>query len=98
MLDINSISKRYFTIKIDEIVLEVEPPTKKALSKIIELTKSNGIEMVNGLFAAVEMILNKNKTGYKVSENMIDKLDMDQVQEILNQYFKWMNEVKNSPN
>jgi thiamine monophosphate kinase len=98
MFDINTISRRYFNIKINNIELEVEPPSKKALSKIVELTQNKSMDVIDGLFEAVEMILNKNRTGYIVPQNVIDELNMDQVNAILIEYFKWLTEVKNSPN
>ncbi len=98
MFNINCTEKRYFTIKIGDIVLDVEPPTKKVLNKVIELAQSKGPEVVDGLFKSLQMILNKNKSGYTVPDSVIDDLDMDQVSFILREYFKWISETKNSPN
>jgi elongation factor P hydroxylase len=93
-----SASKRYFNIKIDNLELDIEPPKLKILKKITALSKSKGVEAIDDLAEAVRMILNKNKTGFKVSEDAIDELDFDQLIEIITEYFKWLGEVRKSPN
>jgi hypothetical protein len=98
MLDINTINRRYFEIKIDGVKLDVEPPTMKSLKKIVAISKNRSESTIDELSEAVNMILSKNRTGYKVSDETIDNLDIDQLQEILTEYFKWLTEVKNSPN
>ncbi len=98
MFDINTISKRYFNIKLDGLVLDVEPPKIKVLRKIVSLTKDKSEETMDNLTEAVRMILNKNKSGYHVPDEVVDELDFDQLMEILTAYFTWMNGVKNSPN
>lgn len=105
MLDINTISKRYFDISISvedddgrtySAKLEVEPPKVKALRKIVELSKDKNDE--NALSEAIRIILSKNKTGYRVPDEIIDNLDIDQYRTILEEYGKWIAETKNSPN
>lgn len=98
MFDISTISKRYFSIKINDIEIEVEPPKIKTLKKIITLSKNHGEDAINELSEAVKIILSKNKTGYQVPDEIIDEIDLDQYNAILIEYFKWISEVKNSPN
>lgn len=98
MFDISTVSKRYFAIKLEEISLDVEPPKLKALKKITALAKSREEEAMDDLVEAVSMILNKNKTKYKVSEELIDELDFDQINEILTAFFEWLTKSKNTPN
>ncbi|QNU66916.1 hypothetical protein EHE19_019160 [Ruminiclostridium herbifermentans] len=105
MFDINTINKRYFDISIsvtdDEgkehsFRLDVEPPKVKTLKKIIALSKNKDNE--EAMSEAIRLILNKNKTNFKVSDEIIENLDIDQYKAIFNEYSKWLNEVRNSPN
>ncbi|MDP4174140.1 MAG: hypothetical protein Q8933_09250 [Bacteroidota bacterium] len=98
MFDISAVNKRYFTIKIENITLEVEPPKVKALKEIVALAKSKGEDVMDNYARAVEMILNKNKSNYKVPETLIDELDFDQLNEIVTAYFGWLGEQRNSKN
>ncbi|WP_143316866.1 hypothetical protein [Clostridium sp. HBUAS56017] len=98
MLDINTINKRYFNIKIGDLTLDVEPPKIKALKKITALSKANDESAMDELTEAVKLILSKNKKKCKVPEKVIDELDLDQIQQILIEFFKWLSESKNSPN
>lgn len=98
MFDINSVSKRYFNIKIGDLTLDVEPPKIKVLKKITSLSKTKNEDAMEDLAEAVRMILSKNRTEYKVPEEIIDELDFDQLSEILTEYFAWMAKNKNSPN
>lgn len=98
MFDISTVNKRYFVIKINDITLEVEPPKIKMLKKITALSKSRNEDAMDDLAEAVRMILSKNKTGYKVPEEIIDELDFDQLNEILTAYFEWLSKEKNSKN
>lgn len=98
MFDVNTLTKRYFSIKVNEIALDVESPKIKALKKIMELSKSRDASALNDLAAAVGMILSKNKTGYVVSDDLIDELNLDQLNGILGAYFGWLVETKNLPN
>lgn len=98
MFDLSSVNKRYFEIKINNLTLEVEPPKVKVLKKIVALTKSKGEEIMDNYAKAVEMILNKNRSGYQVSEEVIDELDFDQLNHIVTAYFEWLGEQKNSKN
>ena len=99
MFDLNTISKRYFEIKIGEQILEIEPPSKKMLNKIISLSGvKDGKKATDGLYDAVEMILNKNKIGRIITEDTVSDLNLDQVNGIITAYFNWLNETKNSKN
>lgn len=98
MFDISTVSKRYFLIKINEISLEIEPPKVKTLKKITALSKAKEEDAMDDLAEAVGIILNKNKAGYKVTEDLVDELDFDQLNEILKAYFEWLSKRKNSPN
>ncbi|PYG88500.1 hypothetical protein LY28_01349 [Ruminiclostridium sufflavum DSM 19573] len=105
MFDISTINKRYFNISISvtndegkelDISLDVEPPKIKTLKKIIVLSKDKDDE--NAMSEAITLILNKNKTGFKVPNEIIENLDTDQYKAILKEYTSWLKEVKNNPN
>lgn len=98
MFDMNTISKRYFSIKIGDLTIEVEPPKLKALKKITALSKSRSEDTITDLAEAVGMILSKNKSKSNVSDEIIDELDLDQMSAILTAYFEWLGKEKNSPN
>ena len=106
MFDINTVNKRYFDIKLSVIIeetvkelkLEVEPPKLKTLKKITSLNKNRNEEMLDDLIDAVGMILSKNKAGKKVSDEIMDELNFDQLTGILDAYFEWLGKEKNSPN
>jgi hypothetical protein len=96
MFDINSVNKRHFNIKLNDLELNVEPPKVKTLKKIVGLAKNKDDE--NALSEAIGLILSKNQTGYKIPDEVIDDLDIDQYNSILIEFFKWLGEVRNSPN
>jgi len=98
MFDINTINKRYFTLKIGDLTLEVEPPKVKVLKKITALAKAKEEDQMEDLAEAIRIILSKNKGEYKVPEEVVDDLDFDQMNEILTEFFKWLAKSKNSPN
>lgn len=98
MFDIKTINIRYFNIKIDGLILDVEPPKIKVLKKITALSKGKKEDAIDDLAEAVAIILSKNKTGIKISDEIIDELDLDQLNEILTAYFEWLSKSKNSPN
>jgi len=98
MFDLNEVNRRYFTIKLNDLVLEVEPPKLKALKKITSLSKSREEDAITDLAEAVQMILSKNKKKYVVSDEIIDELDLDQMSDILTAYFEWLSKEKSSKN
>jgi len=98
MFDISTVNKRYFAIKIGDLILEVEPPKVKTLKKITALSKAKNEDAMDELSQAIGIILSKNKAGYKIPDEMIDELDLDQMNEILTAYFEWLSKEKNSKN
>ncbi|HAO61549.1 MAG TPA: hypothetical protein DCQ90_06435 [Erysipelotrichaceae bacterium] len=100
MFDINSMNKRYFEVRINGRLFEVEPPKVKTLKKIVALQNNEGAESeaLNELSEAVRVILSKNKEKKHVSIEVIDDLDIDQMNEIITNYFEWISGVKKDPN
>lgn len=114
MFDINTINKRYFDIKLSVVLtkivdgvevekkvnlkLEVEPPKVKMLKKLVSLSKNRNEDAMDDLTITIGKILSKNKAGQKVSDEVMDELDYDQLTGILDAYFDWLGKEKNSPN
>jgi hypothetical protein len=98
MFDINSINRRYFEIKLNDTALEVEAPKVKTLKKIMSLSKVRNEDAMDELAEAVRTLLSKNRSGYKVADELVDGLDLDQLNGILTAYFEWLTGNKNSPN
>lgn len=98
MFDINTISVRYYDIKLGELELKLEPPTKKMLTKVTSLSALKEEDTVEALYEATNMVLNKNKTKTKVSKETTDALNIDQVNGILTAYFGWIGKTQNSKN
>jgi hypothetical protein len=99
MFDISLVSKRYFEVKFENgLSLKVEPPKLGVIKKITALSKTRNEDAMDDLAEAVKMILSKNKNGYKVTDEIIDEIDFDQLNEILTEYFEWLAKTKNTPN
>lgn len=98
MFDVSAISRRYFSIRLGAVELKVEPPKIKMLKKIMSLSKSRREGAMDDLAEAVRLLLNKNTSGYVVSDELIEELDFDQMSGILTAYFEWLTKAKNSPN
>ena len=96
MLDVNKLKKRYFDIKIGELVLKVEPPKIKTLKKVLALTKSKDEEAIDDIADALKSILSKNSKGYQVPMEIIDELDFEQMLFIIEEFFKWVYEVRST--
>lgn len=99
MFDLSAVNKRYFDIKLNDLVLEVEAPKVKTLKKIVDLaTNSKREEGLDGMTDAVLTLLKKNKGNKKVPPGIIDELDFDQMNEIITAFFEWLTGEKNSKN
>ncbi len=99
MFDLSAVNKRYFDIKLNDLVLEVEAPKVKTLKKIVSLAaNSKKEEGLDSMTDAVLTLLKKNKGDKKVPPSIIDELDYDQMNEIITAFFEWLTGEKNSKN
>ena len=99
MFDLSAVNKRYFDIKLNDLVLEVEAPKVKTLKKIVDLAiNSKKEEGLDGMTDAVLTLLKKNKGNKKVPPEIIDELDFDQMNEIITAFFEWLTGEKISKN
>lgn len=108
MFDINTISRRYFTIHLAigsersenpfDITLNIEPPTVKTLKRLSSIIKVKDEDQINELIETLKMILDKNKEGTKVALSKLEDLNFDEVSEILKKFFIWVGDTKDTPN
>ena len=107
MFDVTTLSKRYFglrlTVEADDgkrdIDLENEPPKLKTMKRLMALSKSGEDEnQIDMLTDAMQKLLSKNKSGYKVPRELIEELNFDELQAILEAFLSWIAEVQNQKN
>ena len=104
MYDMTQIKKRYFNIKLrNGKILDLFLPKLKILKKIASLSKikDNDLEEsdVDSLSEALSLAISKNKQGYSISKEEIEKdFDIEDMLDFLNNYFDWVNEVKSLKN
>ena len=107
MFDVTTLSKRYFglrlTVEADDgkrdIDLEIEPPKFKTIKRLMALSKSGEDEnQIDMLTDAMQKLLSKNKSGYKVPRELIEELNFDELQAILEAFLSWIAEVQNQKN
>lgn len=107
MFDVSQISKRYFDIRLavenddgetNAVELQVEPPTVRQLNNLLAVSKADPEDAVTELRDAVRSILSKNRTGYKVPDEYMDEIDMDQLSGILMAYLSWVGDEKKAKN
>ena len=105
MYDMTKLKTRYFDIKLrNGKVLNVEPPKMKVLKKIATLSEvKNGEELnetdINNLTEAVSLALSKNRQNYKISPDKVDDdYNIDEIVDLLENYFNWVNTIQNSKN
>lgn len=103
MFDVSKVQKRYFDIRLaveDEsgevhnVDLKVEPPKLKKLRQLMSLENAKTSEAIDDLRDAVRDILSKNKDGYKVPDEYVDELNLDQLMAIIEAYMNWVGEQK----
>ena len=95
MFDLNNIITRFFEVKINGIVLEVEPPTVKTLKRLMEVKKTEDIE---AFIEVLSRILSKNRQNKDISIDFVEQMTLDQMNELSEAYFLWLGKVKNHPN
>lgn len=103
MYDMTQFVPRYFKTKLKNgKIIEVEPPKLKVLKKILKLSgvKNKMTEKdFENITLATSMALSKNKQNYNVSTEWLeDNHNIDELQDLLINYFDWVNEINNSKN
>lgn len=105
MYDMTKLKTRYFDTKLrNGKILNIEPPKLKVLKKIAALSEVKDTENIsekdiNNLVEAVSLAISKNKQNFKISAEYIeDNYDIDEIVDLLNNYFEWVNNIQNSKN
>lgn len=104
MYDMTQYVPRYFKTKLkNNKIIEVEPPKLKVLKKIMKLSGVNKNNMSENAFdniiIATSMALSKNKQNYKVTEEWLaENHNIDELQDLLINYFNWVDEIETSKN
>lgn len=103
MFDMTKYIPRYFKTKLKNgKIIDVEPPKLKVLKKILKLSNIKD-EMAqkdfDNMIMATSMALSKNKQNYNVTiEWLEDNHNIDELQDLLINYFNWVEEIENSKN
>lgn len=102
MLDLTAVRRRYFQVKFNGRVLEVEPPKLKTLNKLVSIAKTaehNELGAFPEMTPLIAQLLSKNKKGIKISPAVVeDNLDSDEMLVLLTEFIAWINQEKNDPN
>ena len=105
MYDMTKMRTRYFDLKLKNgRVINVEPPKLKVLKKVAALSEIKNTENleendINNLIEAVALALSKNKQNIKISnENVENSFDIDEIVDLLSNYFEWVNSIQNQKN
>jgi len=98
LFNLSNISKRYFGVEIGDVKIEVEPPKLKTLRRLEKL-RTNSDSAIDEIVSVLSIILSKNKTGYKISEDFVEEtFNTDEMKAMLEVYFNWVSEIEKSPN
>lgn len=103
MFDLQGVNKRYFGVTLhledeSKIEINVEPPKLKVLKRLTSLAKAKEEEdVIENLEGAITDLLNKNKEKIKV-DKYVEEFSIDEMQQLLTAFFKWLNQEKNSKN
>lgn len=103
MFDMTQYIPRYFKTKLKNgKIIEVEPPKLKVLKKILKLSnvkEEMSEKDFDNIILATSMALSKNKQNYQVTSQFLeDNHDIDELQDLLVNYFNWVDEIQNSKN
>ena len=97
MLDLSVYKSRYYPVKLDDnTIVNIEPPKRKQLKKVVSLTKginneSLSEEDIDNLYEAVEIALNKNKENRTfTADNVEDYFDLSSLLAFFDGYYKWV--------
>lgn len=106
-LDFNKLKKQYMTVTLadeNNTVLMIGTPTKAILDNFLSLKDSlsaenMGDDAIDELYDICTQIMNRNKTGVKVTKAMVYELfDFEDIIYFIRGYSEFISEVSNSKN
>lgn len=99
MLDLTIYKSRYYPVKISENeTINVEPPKRKQLKKILSLTKNMKAESldendIDNLYEAITLAINKNKENKTFTQEQIDDIfSLNALYAFFDGYYTWVAE------
>ena len=93
--------------KLHTTVVEVEPPRLRTLREMFDVVEQSQSMQDNGgitenimtaLRDSIKTMLSKNKAGYKVPDEYVEAMDIDQMEGLFTAYFSWIAETKKEKN
>lgn len=97
MLDLSVYKSRYYPVNIDgRTIVNIEPPKRKQLKKIIALTKGMNDknlseEDIDNLYEAIEIAISKNKEGRIFSADEVEEnFNLNALFAFFDGYYKWV--------
>lgn len=104
MYDMRNLIPRYFRLILKTgTELEVEPPSIKNLKKMAILSQLNNENMteavIEDLIKATSLALSKNKQNIMIAPEYIEEnYNIDDLLQILTNYYSWVVEIQNQKN
>lgn len=99
MLDLTIYKSKYYPVKLSETeTINVEPPKRKQLKKILSLTKNMKAESldendIDNLYEAITLAINKNKENKNFSQEDIDDIfSLNALYVFFDGYYTWVAE------
>ncbi len=99
MLDLTIYKSRYYPVKLSENeTINVEPPKRKQLKKILSLTKNMKAESldendIDNLYEAITLAINKNKENKTFSQDKVDDIfSLNALYAFFDGYYTWVAE------
>ena len=95
MFDLSNIITRYFEVKINGQMIEIEPPTVKMMKKLTAIKKDEDME---GYIEMLARVMSKNRQRKEISVEIVEQMTLDQITEFSQAYFSWLKGIQNDPN
>lgn len=110
MITLSDYNIDHFKIDVDGTVIEMNPPKRKVIHKILDLQSlmnkdketitNEEIKMATDApFEIVELIINNNKASKKYDMEFVDKnFDIISINKVITSFFEWVKGIQKNPN